>query len=536
MSVPTISKSILTDRNSVYTEQSIIEIVISPEEVPLLNTSQGTYLKFLLQMDKDTTNCLAQPDPMSGGTSVIQTISIYSNSGQLLEQLEDVNTWTAMYYHYSKNQGLENLRTLMEGVSPVEGTSLNSQYFISSPLTSPPVFRPVECVIPLYMSGLLGQGNGKILPIVALGGLRIRIELAKKDKALRALTQLGYSSSPTSYVGIEQVSGTGVAISQPAQTFVTNAAIAPGAITSIAIVTGAVALTGANTVAAQLDFGNIAWQKGQHIFLQGAGVAGADLDCGPITNISEALGVISYDFASVTTTTAAPIQSLVWVNANTLTANFKMTNVEMICSTVQAGGKTISGLMNQMTNGGGIRIDYPSYNLYRQNLQAGIPRSELLIPATEQRAMSIVSEPMRSTDELFQDTLQPVGDNCDSYIWNIANRLTPNRRVSVERVMATSSLQELKWDSIHLHETEKAIGRCDIVPRNLCENARLAVWSRELAKSGHSFNCNDNEIRLNVEYRSNTPLVDNIINKLVDTWLYHIRTVTITPNSVAVDF
>ena len=96
MSVPTISKSILTDRNTVYTEQSVIELVISPEEVPMLNTSQGTYLKFLLEIDADAnaTNCIAQPDPMSGGTAVIQTISIYSNNGKLLEQLEDAPVLT----------------------------------------------------------------------------------------------------------------------------------------------------------------------------------------------------------------------------------------------------------------------------------------------------------------------------------------------------------------------------------------------------------------------------------------------------------
>ena len=141
---------------------------------------------------------------------------------------------------------------------------------------------------------------------------------------------------------------------------------------------------------------------------------------------------------------------------------------------------------------------------------------------------------MRSIDRIFEDTLMPVGDNCNSYIWNIANRLTPNRRVSVERVAAQNSNQELKWDSIHLHETEKAVGRCDIVPRNLCENGRLFCMGRELAKSGHSFDANTNEIRLNVEYRSSAE--SNVINKLVDTWMYHIRTVTITPNSIAVDF
>ena len=535
MSVPTISKSILTDRNSVYSEQDTIELFISPEEVPMLNTSQGTYLKFILQVNDDptVTNCLSQPDPMAGGTSIIQTISIYSNSGQLLEQLEDVNTWTALYYHYSKTQGLENMRTLMEGVSPVVGTSLNSQYFIANPVAGT-TYRPVECVVPLYMSGLLGQGQ-KLLPIVALGGIRIRIQLAKKEKALRALTQIGYSSDSASYVGIKQIRGLRTAVSQPPMTFGVGILIAAAA---------AIPFIDVNTVAtsvapvlplvqAELNFANIAWAVGQELFVEEDG--GAVNNLGLISGVSFVGGLCRYTLA-VAGAAVAQISAgnRMWVNGNSLRSNFNMSNVELVCSVVQADGATISGLMNQVANGGGIRLDYPSYNLYRQNLQAGIPRSELLIPSTEHRAMSIVSEPMRSVDEIYQDTLMPVGDEASSYIWNIANRLTPNRRVATHRVAATNSDQELKWDSIHLHEVEKAVGRCDIVPRNLCENARLFCWSRELAKSGHSFDANTNEIRLNVEYSSSA--TSNLINKLVDTWLYHIRTITITPNSVAVDF
>ena len=544
MSVPTISKSILTDRNSVYSAQSVIELVISPEEVPLLNCAQGTYLKFILQIDPDAaeTNCLAQPDPMAGGTACIQTISIYSNGGQLLEQLEDVNTWTALYYHYSKTQGLENMRTLMEGVSPVVGSAVTSQYWNRTALAAV-TYKPVECVVPLYMSGLLGQGQ-KLLPIVALGGLRIRIQLGKKDKVLRALTQNGYSSSPNTYVGIEQVRGCPSAGVHVPSTFCLGVAIVGGAAVPFidlnTVTTDAppalplIQAQGGIAPGTDKAFGNIAYQIGQEMWIDDNG--GVPINLGLITNISMSPTNCRYTFAAAPAAPAAGIAlgNRVWVNAGSLKANFTMSNVELVCSVVQADGKTISGLLNQVSNGGGIRIDYPSYNLYRQNLQASIPRSELLIPCTEQRAMSIVSEPMRSIDQLYQDTLRPVGDSMTSYIWNIANRLTPNRRVSVAKVAAPAAVQNLQWDGIHLHETEKAIGRCDIAPRNLCENGRCFAVSRELAKAGHSFNANTNEIRLNVEYGSAAG--ENAINKLVDTWLYHIRTVTITPNSVAVDF
>tara|TARA_R110001606_G_scaffold23070_5_gene78074 strand:+ start:3357 stop:4970 length:1614 start_codon:yes stop_codon:yes gene_type:complete len=537
MSVPTISKSILTDRNAVYTAEDIIEIEITPSEVPLLNTSQGTYLKFLLKIKEDS-NCLAQPDPMAGGSACIQTVSIYSNGGQLLEQLEDFNVWTSMQHHYSKSQGLANMRTLMEGVSPVVGRSHNSQYWKGEPITGI-TYKVVECVVALNMSGLLGE-QGKLLPIVALGGIRVRLQLAKDTTALRALTQAGYSSTGATYTGISQVKGLPTSGSLPAQTFECAVAVVAGAGTQIQLNSEGIlpALSGVDTIEAIVDTRNINWMVGQEVWAAVGNLAtpANPVFLGAITAIGlNATGNLEYTFAGFNLGVGGiPIGTKFWVDGNSLSAEFQMTNVEFICSVVQASPQTMNGVMKQVSSGSGLRIDYPSYNLYRQNLQAKIPRSELLIPATEQRAMSIVSQPMRSISRIFQDTLRPVGDDMTSYIWNIANRLTPNRRVDVGRVAGRHSLQDLKWNSIHLHETEKAIGRCDIDPRNLCENARCFAVCRELAKQGHSFDANTNEIRLNVEYSSVAEA--NVINKLVDTWLYHIRTVIITPGSVAVEF
>ena len=550
MSVPTLSKSILTDRNSVYTEQDIIEIFVSPEEVPLLNASQGSYLKFLLKVKSDPgdTNCIAQPDPMGAGSSILQTISIFDGANsQLLEQLEDVNTWTSMYYHYTKTQGLENMRTLMEGMSPVVGRSLKSQYFTFNPLTTAgggTTYKEVECVVPLYMSGLLGQGQ-KLLPVIALNGLRIRIQLAKNTTALRALTQVGYSSTSASYTGIRQIRGLPVAGSLIPQTFVRQgAAIAAAgvnpAIAGVEVMTAgldAIAGTAIGTgVLALADFSNIAYMVGQDLYIEQV-APDAPLFMGTITAVtSSGAGRPTYTCVggAATTTTGIAVDALIFADANSLKAGYEVKNVEFVCSVVQASSATMNGLMKQVSSGGGVRIDYPSYNLYRQNLQAGIPRSELLIPCNERRACSILSEPMRSVSRIYEDTLMPVGDSLQSYIWNIANRLTPNRRVSTRLVAEETANQRLSWDAIHLHETEKAVSRLDIPARNLCENARCFCIPRQLAKDGHSFNANENEIRLNVEYGSAAG--ENVINKLVDTWVYHIRTCIITPNSVAVEF
>ena len=86
MTTPTIAKSVLTDRNSVYKARDVIEIFIPPEDVPLLNPNE-TYLKAIIQLSG---NCLHQPDERAGVHSLIREVQIYDGQNQqLLEQLEN---------------------------------------------------------------------------------------------------------------------------------------------------------------------------------------------------------------------------------------------------------------------------------------------------------------------------------------------------------------------------------------------------------------------------------------------------------------
>lgn len=551
-SVATISKTILTDRNTNYGADDVIEIYISPEEVPLLNARQGTFISWDLRID-ETSNCLVNPDPMAGGYSVIQSVSIYSNGGQLLEQLDNMAEWTALYYHYNKNSGLMNSRNLTEGRSPIVGRSLRSQYFTQNAPTSAPTTTPVECILPLYQSGLFAPGS-KILPVLLLNGCRIRIQLKSNKQALRALTEVGYSSSPNSYVGIKETNSLPVAGDQIAQTFILAGSNIGDAIPYVPIAVGSVltrislytagvdvvAIVGTGRIPAIAGNVNCPWQIGQELWIEAGatptpGNPLGSINCGPILAFDVTAGRVGFTFAATAATTVAiPPDSKVWVNANSLTASYTVSNVGMTCSVVQAPPERLRTLLSKMSSSGGVRLDYTSFNLYRQNLNAKIPQTELLIPTVENRAMSIVVAPMRTTSQLYEDTLQPIGDQATSYQFNLGNRLVPNRRVEVDRVMSENAVQTLKWNGIHLHETEKAMARLKIPPRNLTENARACTFPRALSKEGHSYNANRNEVRLNIQYGQGAN--DNVLNKLTNGWVHHIRTAVITPGQVAVEF
>ena len=546
-SVPTVSKSILTDRNTTYRADDVIEIYISPEEVPLLNCRQATFISFDLEIESSS-NCLCNPDPAAGGYSVIQSVSIYSNGGQLLEQLDNMAEWTALYYHYNKNSGLMNSRNLMEGRSPIVGRSLRSQYFTNNAGSGEgPTYTPVECILPLYQSGLFAP-NSKMLPVLLLNGVRLRIQLKQNNEALRALTEVGYSSSPTTYVGVPESQALPVAGNQVPQTFqlggsniadpaVTVLIPAASNLTRISLHTSGVDLLptlAANQITAITGNINVPYQIGQDLWISDGGVAGIPLNLGPITGYDITAGRVGFTFALVATATIIPANAKIWVAANSLSGSYKISNVGMTCSVIQAPPAKLQALLAKMNTGGGVRLDYTSFNLYRQNLNAGIPRTELLIPTVENRAMSLVCAPMRTSSLIYEDTLQSVGDSATSYVFNIGNRITPNRRVDTKRVAGANAVQNLKWNGIHLHETEKAMMRSKIPPRNLTENARAFTFPRALSKEGHSYNANRNEIRLNIEYGQAAG--ENILNKLTNCWVHHIRTAVITTGSVAVEF
>ena len=87
-----------------------------------------------------------------------------------------------------------------------------------------------------------------------------------------------------------------------------------------------------------------------------------------------------------------------------------------------------------------------------------------------------------------------------NYQWLIANCPTPNRRVDASRV-TVGNTQE--WNAIHQHELEQSVGRGKIAPRYLAKNSKMFGIGRE---------------------------------KLLNSWVYHIRTLVISPGCYLLNY
>ena len=530
MATPTIAKSVLTDRNSEYKARDVIEIFIPPEDVPILNPKE-TYLKMIVQLSG---NSLHQPDQRGGVHSLIQEVQIYDGQNQqLLEQLENYNNWTSQHFYYDKTPGLTNLRGLMEGQSPVRGTNLTSLYWESTATSLTPKYRPVEVCFPLWMSGILS--GAKSFPVILTNGLRLRITLAEGAQALEAFTQIGIATNTPPAIGAQAAGETFTPTEMNVLThdflaqgvfFETNAAIAAGNITTLTLKSAG---TTAPSVAA--TDANCPFRIGQQVGFETT--AGGIFNCGTITNITVVAGNVTLTFAQVAVAAGdvAGATAKIAVFSNSLTADYTVKNVDMVCSVVQAAQGQVDAMVRKV-NSGSVKLDYSSYNIYRDNLNARVNRPNINFQTTEHRAMSICSFPMGTQNSLVVSNFRPVRDGMLNYQYNIANRLTPNRRVDVIRV--ARRLPTYEWNAIHAHELEKALARWKTAPRFMARNSEAFGIGRELAKVGHSFNANDQEVILNMEY--STGAGDNAVEKLLNSWVYHIRTLVISPGSIAVQY
>tara|TARA_R110000824_G_scaffold204549_3_gene389317 strand:+ start:3166 stop:4755 length:1590 start_codon:yes stop_codon:yes gene_type:complete len=525
-STPTIAKSVLTDRNSVYKARDVIEIFIPPEDVPLLNPAE-TYLKAIVQLSG---NSLHQPDERAGVHSLIREVQIYSGDQQLLEQLENYNNWTAQKFHYDKTPGLNNLRSLMEGQSKISGNNMTSLYWEGNAVPGTVTYRPVEVCIPLHMSGIFS--SSRIFPSLLTGGLRLRITLADNVECLKAFTAVGVVTNTPPAIGANTAAPEAPAAAE-GNTGIGGAALFElGVALVVAPAVATITIEGGATTAPNVPVtvSNCPFRVGQQLGY--VTVGGEICNAGEIASIALAapdLVVTLTAPLAVVAANAAAIGNAVFVFGSTFTADYEVRNVDMICSVVQAPQATISGMLKKVSSGK-VTIDYSTFNIYRDNLNARVNRPNINFATTEHRAMSIVSFPMPTSSTLLQSAFNPLRDGMTSYQYNIANRLTPNRRVDVAKVGALA--KSLTWNAIHQHELEKALARWKVAPRFLADNSDAYGIGRELAKIGHSFNANDQDVRLDMEY--STAPADNTKEKLLNTWVYHIRTLVISPGSIAV--
>ena len=189
MSVQTIQKRILSERQGDYAPQDEIIFHITPSDVAVL-AGKNSYFKCEVLLKKLTGGgAKASLDYHGGGGyALFNRVQIWSGDGAtLIENCQEVPAWMGTSNFYDKTSGLNNQRNMFEGLTNNDGTTADvpfSPFYQMSPtLDGDPHFRKVELILPLRFSGVL---YGKAFPCVATRGLQVRILLNSAERAIKA--------------------------------------------------------------------------------------------------------------------------------------------------------------------------------------------------------------------------------------------------------------------------------------------------------------------------------------------------------------
>jgi len=569
---PTIQKIILSENgNQSFQARDTITIMLDQNEVGLLN-GKDSYLRFNIKLNDGGDAGHAFKATLDraggGGFSVLSTVSIWNGNGStLIEQLHDMPVWVGVKNYYDNSEGLENQRNLLEGLQ-VAGTTFQSQYFKNQAMGVVD-FTSVECVLPMYQSGILYGDSA--CPIAALGGLMIKINLAGAQNAIVALNSNGFiidrlgTGLPLGATGTAAfnlpydkaqppiVAGEGTVNQNLPVCFELGANIAGGgaAITQIEVKGVGAPAVGIPTAAAIANCrSNVLAPDGATVPADFPWVVGSvcgyvddnglTVNCGEITAVTWVGTNFVVAFAATvggvaTATFANHCPCFVQLSNGVNTASYTLEDVEFIASVVQPDNRYYSAMMNSMKSAGGYSWDILTFSLYRNNLMKQIAQSQELIPTVEHRARGLLEAQIFPVTAWNTAYNQPISDYMRDYQYVMGQTNTPLLAVEVNREFDSGSNA---WNATADEERLKALESSKVTVRSELHPSACMVTGREVSKRGYSANLNTTEVRYNQAWGvvDGAQTVMPQKNKILNTYVYHFRKITATPDNVRVEF
>ena len=489
------------------------------------------------------------PDHRAGFHSLYRDFRIQDGTASTtLEEVQDYNVLTASWWGYTANKSIQDKRDLMEGRSASslptaqlffgdKGTWNNVGGQVNTSFTR----KQVEALHPLY-SGILS--GDKVFPVIATQGLRLTMNLDQRNRSLECVAG-GFGASNASFME-----------SKFDKAATNDQKAAADSAFNIVIVGVAANLSGTagggivNRNAAPFD--NNPCDIGDQIYISDNADGGNEESLGIITGFGEdadedltifyipnrANGVglalphpagsrvffKQADRESVMTLANVPAANVV----NNVPIGYKIKDLELVASVVSPPEQYVSRLMKQIASGQGLSMDIKTFTNYRVNLTTLNGLTNQLIPATQQRAYSIMSVPLANADQnnALVSSFQGDTEGQENYQYVYGGHLIPDRPVALQRYTQTIP----KTEALHLIELEKALVNCGYVVRNLQRVPERFLIARGFSKYGQVFNLQPRDLSLRVEYSNNTS------EKLYEHFVCALRRININSQGVNVMF
>ncbi len=481
----------------------------------------------------------------------------------LLENIQDYNTLSQLLHIYSENRSIRNRRALTELLEPgsrtfdgLEYDNLparncdQSQLFVSMPTGSDATYstvqpiadRAVECVVALRLySGVLGSLSSKMFPSFIVGGLRVEIDFATAAECLSLWTAEGIcddNGDPDPTLGDADSCRFGIVSTEPQDGNNLTAVHLyceknPGfdqettdAGSNFFPMTDGDPLQSGTSIVKNQGVGsaNLAIGKKLYAFdntngnpvLQELGtINGIQVNSGENAGgvCSVKVGLAGSTIAANTiiggagnqqdgTANTSAKSNSCFLKASELfetAPTIEINDVEFVVKTASPPASYSEALVKQSQSDEGMKLDYMTFDTYRNNINASERVVQINIPATNHRATAILSVPLQNNvaPSVSYNNLNPVIDTASSYNYLVANKLQPTRRVNLGLLSQTPA----KTEQVALFECEKALGSCKIMVKQLDHQDTNFFIARALARYGTIYNlAADGNISLRIDY------------------------------------
>lgn len=557
--------------NDIYSrENEMIRIKIDPSTCSMLNT-KSSFLRYSLKINFAGYNVI--PDPKI--LHPFKNIYIYDgNETCLLEQMSDVQISHALRNFYGLSENDEKLQGIFEGRS-----SNNFNYSINNadrtqsifnnvgggfqspfrkyenPQTNDNISRKAEMIYNFPLSGLLGASLNYVLPVIALNGIVIRLELIDPEQYFKLQYSIHRPSGQNQGYGLLVNSNTPADPLEPNGNFAEDgagnyiagvgrgyeiygyvAAGAGGAAKPAETVGNIPATTDFDGVILKKSgdgaaigmlvdhFENCSIMPGSYIKVGVAGGVAAGqqpLDGGnpvKIASVKQTAGdricVIFETAAQVAAQADAgfPVMNDVVTNLANNKPTFEVSDVQYIANVVQTDPQLVAEMVSEF-QAGRLPLPIKCYYNQRVNLTANALNNEVHIPSSLRFVYSVmgISEINRAYS-VFRSDVTPLNTGLSSYQYVLDGINTPNLPIQLDRVAAN------RVNSLHIKETEKALKETSITVKNLINPHLYPIFARRLgvySKSGQfdgTYNCLEKPIKLRVNY---TAQANNLVYNML---------------------
>tara|TARA_R110000787_G_scaffold86788_1_gene184962 strand:- start:360 stop:2213 length:1854 start_codon:yes stop_codon:yes gene_type:complete len=537
-----------------------------------------------------------QLDPFIGCQSLVKNIRIYSgNRSVLLEEISDYNVKVQMEYSYNQDDNLRKMRALKEGcmVTTVSnrgtlGTTVSNLIDTRTnpyvaPIGAVPAgrdfgdadFVEAKCSMQLH-TGVFADSE-KLFPCMMTDGLYIEIDLEDAARCIKQLDSVNrhrrLQQNPLCHGSTS--AGVGFAVEDAGTEyteiflskdnniltvddvpFVKGEAVGicsktdptKQALLSVAGVDGFPVITDI-TIDAAANFIKLTTTA----FRNTNSVAtGADKGVAITTN-NFIVYSASIDRKTITNNTGAQVLPAI----TSYEPSYKISDLELVCQKIECDPRYEQGMICKLREGGSIDFDILSATNIKTSLLKTNRNATVSLDSSATRAKSCL---IVATDANVYNTAQLIGglgvtydeerltvdgrlhscrsgqvgiiDELTSYQFVLDDKLVPSRPVTVSKINKGRSISAQP-----LIELEKALDQAEIIPRSFCDYNRNFVIGRAYALDKGVANLNNRTNQLQLLYNESTVAgVDKppLHDKLLMSFIYHLRRITIKGDSVAV--